>query len=106
MTQYATSEDLFSANQIETEDVNLINGLTVQVKGLSRFEYMLIGNNTDDANVIEGRLIRFGMINPKLDTDQIEHWQKNAPAGVISGVSNAIRRLSRIGEDAEKSDVS
>lgn len=107
MTEYASFDDLNTAEELATEDVTLPNGKVVKVRGLSRFEYMLAGKDNDgDANKFENQFLRFGLVEPKLTVEQAEKWRKTANTKVVGPVSEAIRRLSGLGDDADKSDVS
>jgi hypothetical protein len=46
------------------------------------------------------------MVEPKLTEGQVEAWQKRDPAGGDLGkVTSAVRRLSKLDEGADKSDV-
>lgn len=106
MTQYASVEDL-TADEISdnTEDVTLPNGRVVKVRGLSRYEHMLIAKNTEDGNVIERRMLRYGMVEPKMTEDQAEAWQRNGRTDVVKFATEAIRNLSGFGDGADKSGV-
>lgn len=109
--QYASADDLIgSPEELVTEDITLPNGKKVTVRGMSRFEYMLAVKNSSndgnmDAGLLERHFIRFGMVKPALSIGQVEAWTKNKNNKVFEPVTEAIRRLSGIGEDADKSDV-
>ncbi len=111
MTEYASFDDLLGSSELLEDDVKLPNGMVVRVKALTRYEYTLslkkASNNGEvDMPELEISLLRFGMMNPKLDANQAEKWIKTSPAGTVNTVLTKIRDLSKLGEDAEKSDVS
>lgn len=107
MTEYADFGALVNASDLHEEDLTLKNGMRVKIKGFSRYEYMLALKNAEgDPGLIERRIIKFGMVEPRLTIEQVEQWVSSSPSGVIEDVSEGIRRLSRMGEDADKSDVS
>jgi hypothetical protein len=102
MTQYASADDLM-AFEPETKDVALPNGKHVKVRGLTRYEHMLIGKGTDDANEIESRMLRMAVLEPVLTEKQVDAWRKKAGARTVGRVSEAIRELSGFNEGADKS---
>lgn len=107
MTEYATVEDLTFVDELQVEDVTLQSGKIVQVKGLTRFEYLLCAKNMEgDPSVFEARMLRYGLVQPKISIEQATAWQKAATVKGLNPVSEAIRRLSGMADDAEKSDVS
>jgi len=110
MSKYATLDELTSGLELDVEDVKIGGGKTVQVKGLTRYEYSLaLKNSVDNGSVnmvvLETNLLRFGMSNPELDMNQAENFMKKASAGAIDPILKAIRRLSNLSDDAEKSNV-
>lgn len=107
MTAYAASaDDLIGAASVETADVDLPTGQTVKVRGLTRFELILNGKDTEDAALIERRNVATCMLEPPMTVKQVEQWQK-APGSVkpLAAITAAIRDLSGLGEGAGKSDV-
>lgn len=111
MTEYASLADLLSTQGPDTEDIKLVNGMAVQVRGLTRYEYSLAGkvaNNGDSVDIIkfENLVISYGMQQPKLTPDQVLEWSKIENTEVIDGIMNTIMRLSGKRDDAEKSGLS
>ena len=107
MSDYASLDDLTSESPVDqTADVELSGGRRVKVRGLSRYELLLNGKGTDDSAEIERRNLACCMVEPKLNVAAVEKWQKNSKPGDIGKVTDAIRALSGLGEDARKSDVS
>lgn len=106
-TEYASADDLLSGDDVGPVDVTLPSGRTVQVRGLSRYEYFLAGKTTEgDGNAFEVQVIKMGMVAPAMTQAQVEKWRKRP--GVIAdvaAVSNRIRDLSGAGEGADKSSV-
>lgn len=85
-------------------EVELSDGTTVLVRGMSRFEIHLGGKGTDDAAVIEGRNLSYAMVDPKLTYEQARAWMARAEAGGdIARISRTIRDLSGLGPGADKS---
>ena len=106
MTEYASIDDLGGDVAEDTRDVTLPNGKVVKVRGLSRFELIGNGKNTDDGALIERRNVACCMVEPKMTVAQVEAWQKKAAAGgAFKQISEAIRDLSGLGEGADKSDL-
>jgi hypothetical protein len=106
MTDYATIDDLGADVVEETRDVTLPNGKIVKVRGLSRFELLLNGKNTEDSALIERRNVAACMVEPRMTVVQVEAWQKKAAAGgAFKVISEAIRDLSGLGEGADKSNL-
>lgn len=105
MTQYASPDDLL-AEEGSTADVTLPNGKVVKVRGLTRFELILNGKNTEDSALIERRNVATCLLEPRMTEKQVEAWQKS-PGSVqaFAKVSEAIRDLSGLGEGAGKSHV-
>lgn len=111
MTEYAAFEDILGTTELDVEDVTLPNGKVVQVKGLSRYEYMLAVKASSNGSEIDGGklergFIKLGMLQPKLNDAQVETWTKSTNNSVVSAVTDVIRKLSGMDDDAEKSDVS
>lgn len=102
---YASIDDLFDPVGSSTEDVALSNGRLVKVRGLSRYELLLNVKGTDDALLVERRNVACCVVEPKMTEAQVEKWQKSSGPRDIGAVTDAIRRLSGLGEGAQKSDV-
>jgi hypothetical protein len=94
-------KDRISSNTAEVE----IPGVgKVVVRGLSRYELLLSGKNTEDVTVIERRTLATALVDPRMSEADVEQWQKNSPASEIGPVTKAIQALSGLGEGAAKSD--
>lgn len=105
MATYAKIDDLFGNGEVDMEDVELGNGIVVRVRGLTRYELLLNAKNVEDAAEIECRNLVTCMVEPKMTHEQVTKWQQSSPPGVIGKVTDAIRRLSGLGEGQPKSDV-
>lgn len=105
-TEYASPADL-AVNEVldDAEDVTLPNGKKVRVRGLTRYELMLAGKNTEDNELIERRNLVMALVEPKMTEAQVEAWQRAAKGPTLKAVSDKIRELSGISEGAGKSDV-
>lgn len=106
MTDYASIDEL-TCDEVSdnTADVTLPNGKVVKVRGLTRYELLLNGKNTDDVLVIERRNVATCMVEPRMTEKQVEAWQKAKSPAALGLVTKAIRDLSGLGEGAGKSDV-
>ena len=104
--QYASIDDLFgSALPEETEDVELSTGRVVKVRGLTRYELLLNAKGVEDALTIERRNVATCLVAPAITEEQVQTWKKTSRPGDIGKVTDAIRRLSGLGQGAGKSDV-
>lgn len=107
MTEAATFESLMAVDNPKdnTELFELPSGLSVEVRGLTRFELMFNGKGTEDSFVIEARNVHSCLIEPVLTYDQVRQWQNSSRAGGdFRALSEKIRDLSGLGEGADKSD--
>jgi hypothetical protein len=102
---YANINDLFGNGETETEDVTLPGGAVVKVRGLTRYELLMNAKNTEDGATIERRNVSCCLVEPPMSVDQVEQWQRSTTPVAIGRVTDAIRRLSGLGEGAAKSDV-
>jgi hypothetical protein len=106
MTEYASVDDLVADEVTDnTADVTLPGGRVVKVRGLTRYELLLNGKNTDDVALIERRNVATCMVEPPMTEKQVEQWQKAKNPIALGLVTTAIRDLSGLGEGAGKSDV-
>lgn len=106
MTEYASVDDLVIDEVTDnTKDVTLPGGKVVKVRGLTRFELLLSGKNTDDTALIERRNVSTCMVEPRMSLAQVEAWQKAKNPVALGLVTAAIRDLSGMGKDAAKSNV-
>lgn len=109
MTEYASLDDISEGDGIDLdgEDFVLPNGKRVRVRGMTRFELILSGKGTEDAALIERRVVSYGLLQPEMTLDQIERWQRSTSAGRASSyaaLTGKIRDLSGLGEGADKSN--
>ncbi len=109
MTEYASFDDLLDHEAV-TEDVTLQSGKVVQVRGLSRYEYMLasavMADGSNDVPGFEVRIVLYGLAAPKLTEKQVASWQRTPGAFAdFQSVHEAIMRLSGLREGADKSTV-
>lgn len=106
--EYASADDLITGDDAETVvDVSLPGGKSVQVRGLSRYEWFLAGKMAPDGdpNLFETHMVQMGLVNPAMTVKQVEAWRKkpgSTPA--LGAVSDRIRALSGHGEGAAKSN--
>lgn len=110
MTKYASFTELMGTDGPKHTDLKLDNGMVVEVKGLTRFEYSLAGKTIQqegvDINEFECKVIEFGLVVPKLTLDQVKEWRKIESTEIVDEVMNEIMKLSGKRNDADKSDVS
>lgn len=107
MSEFADPTQLLNGAGVvdQVEDVELPGGLKVRVRGLTRYELLANGKGADDSAVIEARNVATCMVEPKMSISQVERWQKASQPAVIGKVTDAIRRLSGLGDGAQKSSV-
>lgn len=91
--------------RLPREDVEIPGAGTVTVRGLSRYELHMAGKGTEDAGLVERRMVAAAMVDPELTVADVEAWQKAAPAGEFKAVTEKIRDLSGLAEGADKSSV-
>lgn len=97
-------------DEVELEDENG-ESYTVLVRALTRDE--VTGARVDCTNargkVDEQRqeylLVALSMVDPEMDEHDAAKWAQAAPAGEFVKVLDRVRELSRLGEDAHKSDL-
>lgn len=110
----ATLEDL-QTPRLDQEDVELDapDGGTywVTVRALTRDEVTEARREctSRDGEVDDQRqeyiLVALSMVDPPMDEDGAAKWAATGPAGEFVKVLDRVRELSRLGEDAHKSDV-
>lgn len=108
MTEYASLDDLTACGD-GAEDLTLPSGKVVRVRGLSRFEWFLVGKKANDhdgdGGVAETLLLKMGLVAPELSETQADRWRKQPGAGPdVAAASNKIRALTGVGEGADKSN--
>lgn len=108
MTYASTDDFLSGGDDFPAEDLELSRGRTVKIRGLSRYELLLNGKGTEEGDVglIERRNVHVCLMNPRMTLQQVEAWQRRPDSGAdFAAMSNAIRRLSNLGQGADKSGV-
>lgn len=80
---------------------------TVRIRGLSRAEYLRIGDlargeSTDRAEVVT---LALGLVDPALSEDEVRAWRDAATSDEVDAVSSAVIELSAGGADALKAAV-
>ncbi|HKX46588.1 MAG TPA: hypothetical protein VJP77_07785 [Planctomycetota bacterium] len=91
---------LFKPRLPEAE-VELPNGVTVRVRGMSRGEVLAVQDAKTTA-ILERRILARGMVEPELTEAEAGIWQEASPAGEIEPVVDRIRDLSGLDDGAEK----
>lgn len=91
------------------EDVLLLRGETITVRGLSRLEVMTIrkealaaGEGWAYRETSDLLMLHFGVLRPALTKDDVREWQANARSGELDGVIEAITKLSGLDETYNK----
>lgn len=100
----ATKEQLMTPH-LPSEEVPIEGVGLVLCRALSRWEMVETGKLEDDRQRQDNKAIFFGMLEPKMNEDEIMAWRKAGRAMEIEEIARAINRLSGIGKDAAKSDV-
>ncbi len=84
----------------------------VRVRGLTRYEVMLMRKSTDTdaiggdrALVIEQKMLSMAMLDPKLSEEEVAAWQRVSLAGELEPVVQKVQELSGILSGAPKSSV-
>lgn len=76
---------------------------TVTVRGLTRFEFMMLNKKYGDPGPEQEReTLAMCMVQPAMTVAEVEMWQKVSPATEINLVASEINRLSGIGKGADK----
>jgi len=106
MGKYLSAEQIFAADDIETEEVNVVEwGGPVLVRGLSGAERerweAAVGYIKGDRFVPKGnataRLIQMALVEPKMSEDQVGKLGRKSSAA-LARVGEVAKRLSGIGE--------
>lgn len=106
-SRYASVDDLLADDPEgpETEDVTLDNGMVVKVRGMTRMELMLSRKEADDVAEVERRMLSYCLVEPRMTIQQLEAWQRKSKPMLMAPITEVIRRLSGLGEGAQKSSV-
>lgn len=106
MVEYASEDDLLGDLADDgAEDFTLSSGKVVRVRPLTRAEHLWLGKGTDDAVLIEARMLSKALIIPALTEAKVKQWQESGRSRAVSEISDRIRQLSGFGEGAAKSSV-
>lgn len=90
--------------RLPEDDVEIPGVGTVRVRGLSRDE-VLAAQKASTFAEFERHLVSYGMVDPELTLSEAGQWQMASPAGEMEPVTEKIRDLSGVGDDASKSGV-
>lgn len=89
------------------EEVELADGSTVLVRGLTRDEIVEAQEaHPDDTAMRDNVCIAAGMVDPPMTVEDVAAWAASAPAGDPTKVSEKIQEKSGLREGAGKSRVS
>lgn len=106
MSEFSSIDDLFGNGVTETAVVDIPSGGRVKVRGLTRYEHLLIGREADgDGADFEPRMLSMCVVDPVMTLDQAKRWHRSAKPRDIGAVSDKIRDLSGLGDGAAKSEV-
>lgn len=106
MSEYSSLDDLFGMAATGTADVDLPSGGRVKVRGLTRHEQMLIGQEVGGNPMeYEPRLLAFCVVSPELSLEDARRFVKGAKVADVAAISDRIRELSGMGDGAAKSGV-
>ena len=106
----ATIDDL-QTPRLDQEEVELSDGSWVLVRALTRDEVAesreVSTNRKGDIDLTkqEYELVSRSMVDPDMSAVDVEKWARAAPAGDMVHVMDRVKELSRLGEDAHKSDL-
>lgn len=85
------------------EDVEVPGIGKVTVRAMSRYEQMLIGKTSNgDPLVFERKTLAVTLVDPELTEDEVERWQKAAPAGEMGYLLKTVNRLSGLDKEAKE----
>lgn len=84
-----------------------VDGLgTIRVRALSSTEVRTTRESyPDDDQGFERALVALALVDPKLTPAEVEVWFTSCPAGESVEVLGHVMAMSRLGKDAQKSDV-
>jgi hypothetical protein len=91
-----------AVDALPVEDIEIPGVGTVKVRGLSRFESLLVGKADGDAAATERAIIRYGLVEPALTEAEIRDWLQVAPNAHVDPITKAVARLSGMLEDSAK----
>lgn len=83
------------------EEVDLGDGDTVEVRGLSRREAAEV-QKADEGETRDAVMISLGLVDPVLTVDEVSAWFGTVPAGHANTLAAAIMRLSAMGDGQAK----
>lgn len=88
-------------NRLPEEDFNLEGIGVLKLRSLNRFEALLVAEAQTN-QLRESKILKYGVVDPKLSDEDVEKWAKCSPGGEIEKVTEAIARLSGMLEGSEK----
>lgn len=77
----------------KTEEVDLGDGGSVVVRGLTRAEAGRVGK-IDDEQEVECTALHLALVEPALSMDDVRAWQESDDSGTIQRVVDVVQRLS------------
>lgn len=98
------SKGALKAPRLEEDDVEIPDVGIVRVRGLNRIEAVLVAE-VDGTARRERKILRHGLVNPKMSEAEIEQWQMQAPGGELEPVVRRITELSGLADGSSKSGV-
>jgi DNA-directed RNA polymerase specialized sigma24 family protein len=105
----ATLDHLKKANVRtgKAEEVELADGSTVLVRGLTRDEIVDAQDRFPDETAMrDNACIAAGLVDPVMTEEDVAGWAASAPAGDLTNVSEKIQEKSGLREGAGKSRIS
>jgi hypothetical protein len=94
-------KDALLKSSIPEREVEIPGKGTVRVRGLSRHEYLQMGIiGKEDLDKAEIYMLRLGLVDPSLSSAEVAQWRREAAAGEVDPVTDAINALSGLGEHA------
>lgn len=103
--EYASADDLFVVDLPE-EDYVLPTGKKIRIRAMTRAESIRAGKLDGDRAKQEQYLLSQAVLTPRLTEPEVARWQRSSKLMDVEGVARAINRLSGVGADAAKSDLS
>jgi hypothetical protein len=90
----------------KTEEFKIDDDVVI-IRGLTRDETLQMRNagESGDLAATDNIMIHFGLVEPAMTVEEVAQWAAQDDAGTLVDLSQAIARLSRMGEGAGKSGV-
>lgn len=102
------TRDQLLARKTGTGTVTFADGSTVKIRALTRDQVLEIQGDPDEPKTADAladkdnRLIAAGLLDPQLSVEDVAMWAKEAPAGDLMALSDAIAIISGMTPDAGK----